>query len=330
MSGNKSKVAVLDDWQGVARQSADWSDLESRADVTIFADAFRDEDDAAAQLADFDIVLSMRERTPLPGSLINRLPKLRMMGMTGARNASLDTPACTARGIVVCNTQGGGYTDSATAELALGLLIAAARGIPKADDNMRHGRFQMDVPVGIGLAGKTMGIIGLGRLGGYMAKYCLALRMNVIAWSQNLTAERCKEIGATLVSKDELMRQSDAISVHMVLSPRSRGLVGAEDIALMKHGAILINTSRGPLIDEAAMLAALQSGRIVAALDVYDKEPLPPDHPLRHSSNTVLVPHLGYGVKETWEGFYPQMIENALAFMNGAPVRVTNPEVLQK
>jgi phosphoglycerate dehydrogenase-like enzyme len=258
--------------------------------------------------------------------LINRLPKLRMLGMTGARNASLDTPACTARGIVVCNTQGGGYTDSATAELSLGLLIAAARGIPKGDDNMRHGRFQMGVPVGIGLAGKTMGIIGLGRLGGYMAKYCLALRMDVIAWSQNLTAERCHEIGATLVTKDELMRRSDAISIHMVLSPRSRGLVGAEDIARMKQGAILINTSRGPLIDDKAMLAAW----IVAALDVYDKEPLPEDHPLRRLPNTVLMPHLGYGVKETWQSFYPQMIENALAFMDGTPMRVTNPEVLQK
>jgi phosphoglycerate dehydrogenase-like enzyme len=330
MSGNKSKVAVLDDWQGVAHESADWFELESRADVTIFADAFHDEDDAAAQLADFDIVLSMRERTPLPGSLINRLPKLRMLGMTGARNASLDTPACTARGIVVCNTQGGGYTDSATAELALGLLIAAARGIPKGDENMRHELFQMGVPVGIGLAGKTVGIVGLGRLGGYMAKYCLALRMNVIAWSQNLTEDRCKEIGATLVTKQQLMRDSDAISIHMVLSPRSRGLIGEPDIALMKQGAILINTSRGPIIDEDAMLAALQEGRIIAALDVYDKEPLPVDHPLRRLSNTVLIPHLGYGVKETWEGFYPQMIENALAFMDGRPVRVTNPEVLKK
>jgi phosphoglycerate dehydrogenase-like enzyme len=330
MSGNRTKVAVLDDWQGVARQSADWSALESRADVTIFPDAFSNEDDAAAQLADFDIVLSMRERTPLPGSLINRLPKLRMLGMTGARNASLDTPACTARGIVVCNTQGGGYTDSATAELALGLLIAAARGIPKGDENMRHGLFQSNVPVGIGLAGKTIGIIGLGRLGGYMANYCLALRMNVIAWSQNLTADRCKEIGATLVSKDELMSQSDASSIHMVLSPRSRGLVGAADIARMKQGAILVNTSRGPLVDEDAMVAALRSGRIVVALDVYDREPLPENHPLRSLSNTVLMPHLGYGVKETWQGFYPQMIENALGFMDGKAVRVTNPEVLKK
>ncbi len=330
MSGtNKSKIAVLDDWQGVARGAADWSALDARADVAIFQEAFSDEDDAVAKLADFDIVLSMRERTPLPASLINRLPKLRMMGMTGARNASLDTPACTARGIPVCATSGGGYADSATAELALGLLLAAARGIPRGDANMRGGTFQMGVPVGIGLAGKTMGILGLGRLGGYMATYAKALRMNVIAWSQNLTAERCAEIGATLVTKDELMAQSDAISVHLVLSPRSRGLVGAADIARMKPGAILINTSRGPIVDEAAMLAALHARKIVAALDVFDKEPLPVDHPLRTAPNTVLMPHMGYGVKETWDGFYPQMIENALAFLDGKPVRVTNPEVLK-
>jgi len=327
---NRTKVAVLDDWQGVARASADWSPLEARADVTIFQDAFADQDDAAAKLADFDIVLSMRERTPLPGSLINRLPKLRMLGMTGARNASLDTPACTARGIVVCNTQGGGYADSATAELALGLLLAAARGIPRGDANLRGGTFQMGVPVGIGLAGKTMGIMGLGRLGGYMATYCLALRMKVIAWSTNLTEERAYAMGAKLVSKDELMAQSDAISIHLVLSGRSRGLVGAADIAKMKKGAILINTSRGPIIDEAALLAAVTAGKITAALDVYDKEPLPVDHPLRKAPNTVLTPHMGYGVKETWDGFYPQMIENALAFMDGKPVRVTNPEAVGK
>ncbi len=331
MSGtNKSKVAVLDDWQGVARGAADWSRLEARAEVTIFQEAFADEDDAVAKLADFDIVLSMRERTPLPASLINRLPKLRMMGMTGARNASLDTPACTARGIPVCATSGGGYADSATAELSLGLLLAAARGIPRGDANMRGGTFQMGVPVGIGLAGKTMGVMGLGRLGGYMATYCKALRMNVIAWSQNLTAERCAEMGVTKVTKEELMAQSDAISVHLVLSPRSRGLIGAADIARMKKGAILINTSRGPIIDEAAMLAAVNAGKIVAALDVYDREPLPVGHPLRTAPNTVLMPHMGYGVKETWDGFYPQMIENALGFLDGKPVRVTNPEVLKR
>jgi phosphoglycerate dehydrogenase-like enzyme len=326
---NKSRVAVLDDWQGVAKGAADWAPLQARADVVFFADAFADADDAAAKLADFDIVLSMRERTPLPGSLINRLPKLRMLGMTGARNASLDTAACTARGIPVCSTSGGTYNDSATAELALGLLIAAARGLAVGDANIRAGGFQMGVPVGVGLAGKTLGVIGLGRLGGYMATYAKALRMNVIAWSQNLTAEKAEAAGAKLVSKDELMATSDAISIHMVLSDRSRGLVGPADIAKMKKGAILVNTSRGPIIDEAAMLEALHAGRIVAALDVYDREPLPVDHPLRKAPNTVLAPHLGYCVKETWDGFYPQMIENALAFMDGKPVRVTNPEALK-
>ncbi len=326
---NMTRVAVLDDWQGVARGAADWAPLQARADVVFFQDAFADQDDAAAKLADFDIVLSMRERTPLPASLINRLPKLRMLGMTGARNLSLDTPACTARGIPVCNTQGGGYADSATAELALGLLISAARGLAVGDAMIRAGGFQMGVPVGIGLAGKTLGVVGLGRLGSYMAAYCKALRMNVIAWSQNLTAEKAAAAGATLVSKDELMATADAISIHMVLSDRSRGLIGAADIARMKPGAILVNTSRGPIVDEAAMLAALHAGKIVAALDVYDHEPLSHDHPLRSAPNTVLSPHLGYCVKETWDGFYPQMIENALAFMDGKPVRVTNPEVLK-
>ncbi len=325
-----TRVAVLDDWQGVARTSADWSKLEARAEVVFFADAFDDEDDAVAKLTDFDIVLSMRERTPLPASLINRLPKMKMLGMTGARNLSLDTAACTARGIPVCNTQGGGYADSATAELALGLLIGAARGLAVGDAEIRAGGFQMGVPIGIGLAGKTIGIVGLGRLGSYMATYCKALRMNVQAWSQNLTAEKAEAAGAKLVSKDELMSTSDAISIHMVLSPRSRGLVGAADIARMNRGTILINTSRGPIIDEAAMLAALLAGKIVAALDTYDREPLPSDHPLRSAPNTMLSPHLGYCVKETWDGFYPQSIENALAFMDGKPVRVTNPEVLSK
>jgi phosphoglycerate dehydrogenase-like enzyme len=326
---NKTRVAVLDDWQGVARGAGNWAPLQARAEVVFFQDAFADADDAAAKLADFEIVLSMRERTPLPGSLINRLPKLRMLGMTGARNLSLDTPACTARGIPVCSTGGGTYNDSATAELALGLLIAAARGLAVGDANIRTGGFQMGVPVGIGLAGKTLGVIGLGKLGQYMTTYAKALRMNVIAWSQNLTAEKADAAGARLVSKDELMATADAISIHMVLSDRSRGLVGRADIARMKPGAILVNTSRGPIIDESAMLEALHAGKIVAALDVYDREPLPVDHPLRKAPNTVLSPHLGYCVKETWDGFYPQMIENALAFLDGKPVRVTNPEALK-
>jgi phosphoglycerate dehydrogenase-like enzyme len=325
-----TKVAVLDDWQGVARTSADWSPLQARAEVVFFAKAFDNEDDAGRQLADFDIVLSMRERTPLPGSLINRLPKLRMLGMTGARNASLDTPACTARGIVVCSTSGGGNSEAATAELALGLLVAAARAIAVGDANIRAGKFQEGVPVGYTLAGKTMGIIGLGRLGSHMARYCKALNMNLLAWSQNMTPEKAQAAGATMVLKEELLSRSDAISIHLVLSDRTRGLIGAADIARMKSGAILVNTSRGPIIDEKALIEAVQARRIVAALDVFDREPLPANHPLRIAPNTVMTPHLGYGVHETWQGFYPQSVENALAFLDGKPVRVTNPETLGK
>jgi phosphoglycerate dehydrogenase-like enzyme len=321
-----TKVAVLDDWQGVAQSSADWSPLLARGEVIFFSQAFEDEDDAARKLADFEIVLSMRERTPLPASLINRLPKLRILGITGVRNATLDTTACTARGILVCNTVGGSSSEAATAELALGLLLAAARAIPAADANMRAGRFQGGVSVGISLSGKTIGIIGLGRLGSYMANYCRALNMTVVAWSENLTAEKARAAGATFVSKEELLSRSDAISIHLVLSPRSRGLIGATDIARMKPGAILINTSRGQIVDEAALLEAVQSRRIIAALDVYDREPLPAGHPLRSAPNTVLTPHLGYGVQETWKEFYQQSIENALAFLDGKPVRVSNTE----
>jgi phosphoglycerate dehydrogenase-like enzyme len=321
-----TKVAVLDDWQGVARSSTDWSPLMAVAEVVFFEQAFRDEDDAVEKLADFEIVLSMRERTALPDSLIHRLAKLRMLSITGARNASLDVAACTARSVIVCNTIGSGGSEAATAELALGLLLAAARAIPKADANIRAGLFQEGLPVGVSLAGKTIGIIGLGRLGSSMARYCEALRMNVLAWSQNLTAEKAQAAGAALVSKDELFRRSDAISIHLVLSPRSRGLIGAADIASMKPGAILVNTSRGPIVDEAALVEALQSRRIVAALDVFDREPLPQNHPLRSAPNTVLTPHLGYAVRETWKEFYGQSVENALAFINGKPVRVLNPE----
>jgi phosphoglycerate dehydrogenase-like enzyme len=317
-------IAVLDDWQDVARSSADWSRLAARADLVFFADAFGSEDDAALALKDFDILLTMRERTPFPESLIRRLPKLRMIGITGASNRSLDVEACTRQGVTVCNTTGGAGAPYATAELALGLMIAAARAIPAADKAMRAGGFQRGVPVGMGLAGKTLGIVGLGRLGARLARYALALDMNVTAWSPNLTEAKAEAAGAVLVGKSDLMSGSDVISVHMVLSPSTRGLIGADDIARMKQGAILINTSRGPLVDEAALLTAVQAGKIIAALDVYDKEPLPADHPLRASGHTVLTPHLGYGVDETWRQFYPQSVENAEAFLDGKPIRVMN------
>jgi phosphoglycerate dehydrogenase-like enzyme len=317
-----TKVAVLDDWQGVARRSADWAPLEARAEVVFFREAFETEDAAATALASFDIILSMRERTPLPASLIGRLTKLRMLGITGMHNASLDLAACAARGIVVSNTTPGGRGSAATAELALGLLIAAARGIPAGDAAIRRGGFQDGVPVGIGLAGRTLGVIGLGRLGSQMARFGHALGMTVLGWSQNLTQEAAAAAGVSYASKEELLGRSDAVSLHLVLSPRSRGILGRSDIAAMKSGAILINTSRGPLIDEAALVEAVTAGRIVAALDVFDQEPLPPNHPLRHAPNTVLMPHLGYGVTEIWDDFYPQSVENALAFMNGSPLRV--------
>jgi phosphoglycerate dehydrogenase-like enzyme len=320
-------VAVLDDWQDVARKSADWSALEARARLIFFSDAFSSEEEAATALLDADILLTMRERTAMPESLLARLPKLRMIGITGATNPTLDMHACARRGITVCNTAGGPPAAPwATAELALGLLIAAARAIPAADAAIRAGGFQHGVPTGGGLAGKTLGIIGLGRLGARMARYGAALDMTVIAWSPHLTEDKAREAGATLVTKAELMAVSDAITIHMVLSTRSRGIVGAEDIARMKPGAILINTSRGPLVDEAALTAAVQAGLIIAALDVFDKEPLARDHPLRAASHTVLTPHLGYGVTEVWADFYPKSVENAVAFLDGEPLRVIGSE----
>jgi phosphoglycerate dehydrogenase-like enzyme len=317
------KIAIIDDWQGVARSSADWSRLAARAELVFFAEAFGSEDDAALALAEFDIILTMRERTAFPESLICRLPRLRMIGITGPSNPTIDVEACTRQAVTVCNTPRSNAL-YATAELALGLMIAAARAIPAADKAMRAGGFQLGVPVGMGLAGKTLGIVGLGRLGARLARSALALDMKVIAWSPNLTAAKAEEVGALLVSKSDLMSDADVISVHMVLSPRTRGLVGPEDISRMKQGAILINTSRGPLIDEAALVAAVQAGKIVASLDVYDREPLPRDHPLRASDHTVLTPHLGYGVDETWRQFYPQSVENAEAFLDGEPIRVVN------
>jgi phosphoglycerate dehydrogenase-like enzyme len=315
------RVAVLDDWQGVAPGSADWTVLKARADVVFFAAPFASEDEVAAKLADFDIVMAMRERTPFPASLVRRLPKLRLFNMTGARAATIDSAALAAQGVTVCYT-GGGDSGEATAELALGLMLAAARDIPGGDAAIRAGRFQEGVRVGRVLAGKTLGVIGLGRLGALMAGYGTALGMTVIAWSQNLTAERAQAAGAALVSKEELLSRADVVSIHLVLSPRSRGIIGAAELARMKPGAILVNTSRGPLVDAASLLAAVQSGRVIAALDVYDREPPAADDPLRCAPNTTLTPHLGYGSRETFARFHEMSIENVLAFLDGTPIRV--------
>ena len=316
-----TKIAVLDDWQGVARDCADWSALEARAELTFFRDAFASEDIAARSLAPFDIILALRERTAFPASLVQRLPKLQIFSLTGARAGSIDSAQMMERGVTVCVTGSGG-SGYATSELALGLMIAASRCLPSAFAQMQQGHFQSDVPLGYELAGKTLGVLGLGRLGGRMARYGAALDMDVIAWSENLTDDKAAAAGARRVTKQQLFELADVVSVHLVLSDRSRGIVGAQDLARMKPGAMIINTSRGPLIDETALLTALQAGKLTAGLDVYDREPLPADHPLRTLPNVVLTPHLGYVVRESMSAFYTQLVENALAFMDGKPIRL--------
>lgn len=320
-----TRIAVLDDWQRVARDCADWAPLMARANVQFFTEPFVSEDAAAAALADFDAILATRERTPFPRSLIDRLPALRMFGLTGVRAGKIDLAYLQARGVVVCSTDGGPGVES-TAELALALLLAAARRVPEGDASLRAGRFQLDTPTGFVLAGKTLGLVGLGRIGARMARYGNALGMTVLAWSQNLTDERAAAAGATRVDKDELLARADAISLHLVLSPRTRDVIGAAEIARMKRGAILVNTSRAPLVNEAALIAAAREGRIVAGLDVYEREPLPAGHPLLDCPNTVLTPHLGYSVLEVYREFYVQCAQNALAWLDGAPIRLLPPQ----
>ncbi len=322
-----TRVAVLDDWQGVARGSADWSALSTKAEVVFFDRAFDGPEHAALSLAGFEILLAMRERTHFPGSLIDRLPKLKMIALTGSRTWTMDLGACSARGVVVCST-GGANSAAATAELALGLLLAAARSIPAADASMRAGRFQQGVPAGDVLEGRTLGIIGLGKIGSRMARYGQALGMQVLAWSQNLTEEKAAAAGARRVDKSTLLAESDAVSLHLVLSERTLGVLASADLARMKPGAILVNTSRGPLVDESALLESLRSGRLVAGLDVYAHEPLPVDHPLRSLPNTVLTPHQGYCSRGVYAQFYRESIENVLAFLDGRPIRVLNPEAI--
>jgi phosphoglycerate dehydrogenase-like enzyme len=320
-----TRVAVLDDWQRVARSCAEWSRLESRADVRFFEASFTSEEEAARALAGFEIILATRERTPFPRSLVDRLPALKMFGLTGNRAGKIDLAYLQKRGVVVCYTDGGPGVES-TAEMALALMLAAARRIPEGDGSVRRGRFQLDTPTGFVLARKTLGLVGLGRIGSRVAGYGKSLGMTVLAWSQNLTEDRAAQAGARLATKDALLAQSDVLSVHLVLSERTRGVIGAGEIARMKHRAILINTSRGPLIDERALVVALQEGRIIAALDVYGIEPLPAGHPLVGCPNTVLTPHLGYSTLEVYRVFFEQCIENTLAYLAGSPVRVLPPQ----
>jgi phosphoglycerate dehydrogenase-like enzyme len=320
------RLAILDDSQNVAFGAADWSALQAKCEIVRFAGPFADETDAARQLAELDIVVPMRERTPFTASLIGKLPRLKLIAQTGPRTMSLDIPAASARGILVCNT-GGGPSTPATAELAFALIMACARDLQRAGETMHSGGWQDGLPLGTILEGKRLGIVGLGRLGARVGRYGKAFGMELVAWSQNLTDETAAAEGALRVSKEELFATSDVISLHLVLSDRSRGIIGKAEIEAMKPGAILINTSRGPLVDTEAMVAALNAGRIKAGIDVFDEEPLPVDHPLRATPNTVLTPHLGYVAEPVMRTFYGDSVENIAAWLDGKPIRMMNPEI---
>ncbi len=312
------RVAVLDDYQDVARKMTDWSVLPADVEVAVFRDHLTDQAAVAERLKDFDIVMAMRERTPFPRTLLEQLPRLQLLTTTGMRNAAIDLQAAADCNVLVCGTGGLLYP---TAELTWGLILSLLRHIPDEDQATRAGSWQ--VSLGLGLNGKTLGLMGLGRLGSEVARVGNAFQVDVIAWSQNLTAERAAERGATLVSKDDLLARADILSIHLVLSARSRGLIGRQELNRMKPTAYLINTSRGPIVDEAALIAALRNGMIAGAgLDVYDEEPLPLDHPLRRAANTVITPHIGYVTQETYQVFFDETVENIQAFLKGAPVRV--------
>lgn len=316
------QLAILDDYQGVALRLADWASLAPAVNSVPIRDFLPDVEAAANRLRDYELVVAMRERTPFPGALITRLPKLKLLVTTGMRNAAIDLKAAAERGITVCGTDMLPYP---TAELTWCLILALARNLVPEDRNMREGGWQ--TTVGVSLKGKTLGVLGLGKLGSEVARVAKAFGMNVIGWSQNLTAERAGAADAELVTKDQLFRRADFLTIHMLLSDRTRGLVGPSELAAMKPSAFLINTSRGPIIDTSALLTALELRRIAgAAIDVYDQEPLAADHPLRKLDNVVLTPHLGYVIEENYRHAYGHAVEDVRAFLDGKPIRVLSPK----
>ena len=313
-------VTILDDYQRVALTSADWSAVLARHDVVPIDHHLPTEEDVVRALAGSEVVVAMRERTPLTARLIQRLPELRLIVTTGMRNAAIDGGAAREPGITVCGTQG---STSSVPELTIGMMIALMRNVVAEDASMRAGGWQHTI--GPGLAGRTLGIIGLGRLGVPVAALARAFGMEVIAWSPNLTQERAEPYAVTAVSKERLLSEADVVTIHMPLSDRSRGLLGPGDLALLKHTAYLVNTSRGPIVDESALVEALREGRIAgAALDVYDIEPLPADHPLRSLPNTLLLPHIGYVTTDTYAEWFAQVVEDVVAWRDGDPVRVVD------
>jgi phosphoglycerate dehydrogenase-like enzyme len=315
----RPRIAILDDYQHVALDYSDWSVLPD-AEVAVFHDHVDADDDLVERLAGFDAVVAMRERTPFTRERLGRLPDLRLLVTTGMGNAAIDMAAARDLGIVVCGT-GGLLTP--TAELTWGLIIALARRIPWEDRDVRDGGWQRSV--GTDLAGATLGVVGLGNLGAAVARVGAAFGMNLVAWSRNLTGERAAEVGAEPVDKLDLFRRADFVTIHLVLSDRSRGVVGRNELEAMKPSAYLVNTSRGPLVDEAALVDVLERRSIAGAgLDVFDREPLPPDHAFRRLENVVVTPHLGYVTDRTYRRFYTDIVEDVVAYANGAPVRVLN------
>jgi phosphoglycerate dehydrogenase-like enzyme len=314
------KVAVLDDYQRVAREMADWSALEHRADVTFFHDHLSDPQEVTERLAPFHILCVMRERTPLGRPLLERLPNLKLVVSTGARNASIDLAAAKESGVIVCHTR---YIGQGAAELTWALVLVAVKYIPAEYSSVRDGGWQ--TRIGGDLKGATLGILGLGNLGGTVARFGRAFDMNVIAWSTNLTDAKAVEHGARLVSKQQLFRESDIVTVHLVFTERTRKIVGSEEIGLMKPTAWLVNTSRGPVVDEQALIAALKNEAIAgAALDVFDTEPLPADHPFRTLPNVIATPHIGFVTQGTYRLFYQDTVECVLAWLDGNPIRRMN------
>lgn len=311
-------VVVLDDWQDVARQHGPWDRLERRASVR-FRHGHLDHADALVDaLHGAEVVVAMRERTPFPASVLSRLPNLRLLVTTGMSNASIDVGAASAAGVTVCGTAVYGPP---TSELTWGLILAATRQIPEEHLRMNDGLWQASI--GGDLAGRRLGVIGLGRQGARVAQIGLAFEMDVVAWSQNLTREQALAVGVAYVPLDELLSTSDVVTLHVRLSERTRGLIGRRELALMKPSALLVNTSRGPLVDEQAMLAALSEGRLGgAALDVYDVEPLPREHPLRTAPRVIHTPHLGYVTRATYDRFFTDVVEDIEAWLDGSPVRV--------
>jgi phosphoglycerate dehydrogenase-like enzyme len=313
------RCAILDDYQNVALKSADWSKVEGDVEIKVFSEHLGAGQSVIAALKEFAIVVAMRERTAFPRTVIDALPNLKLLITTGMRNASIDTEAAKARGITVCGT---GSFGSPTSGIAIGLMLELTRHIGYENARLHAGATWQST-IGPDLEGMTLGILGLGKLGARTAAIAKAFGMKVIAWSQNLTPERCQEIGVGYVSKDDLFRQSDFITIHNVLSARSRGVVGAKEFGLMKPSAFLINTSRGPIVDEAALLAALRDKKIAGAgLDVFDNEPLPLDHPLRKMNNVVLTPHLGYVSEQNYRHYFAGVVEDIRGFLDGKPVRV--------